>query len=231
MQKRKVIAIDGLSATGKSTLAKELAKKIGFVHLSTGALYRAVAYVTLKNNIDYKDINKVLQELNKHSFNLVLKDSSAVMYVDNNDVTEFLYTPKNSEMTSILSAVEEIRTFLIEPQRNAFIDQNIVIEGRDMGSVVFPDADCKFFIKVNTETKIKRRLAQLSAGKNLSSEELEKLKEDMRIEIIERDNRDENRKIAPTIPARDACIIDNSEDGIENVLEKMVVFLRNKNVI
>ena len=231
MQKRKVIAIDGLSATGKSTLAKELAKKIGFVHLSTGALYRAVAYVTLKNNINHNNINEVLEELEKHTFNLVLKDSSAVMLVDNQDVTPFLYTPKNSEMTSILSAVEEIRTFLIEPQRNAFIDSNIVMEGRDIGSVIFPDADAKFFIKVDTETKIRRRVAQYREGKILSEEELEKLKNDMRIEIIERDNRDENREIAPTIPVKDAYIIDNSKDGIESVLDEMISFLKNNNVI
>ena len=231
MQKRKVIAIDGLSATGKSTLAKELAKKIGFVHLSKGALYRAVAYVTLKNNINHNNISEVLKELNKHTFNLILKDSSAVMIVDNEDVTSYLYTPKNSEMTSILSAVEEVRSFLIEPQRNAFSDQNIVIEGRDMGTVVFADADAKFFIKVNTETKIKRRIAQYCEGKNLTNEELENLKNDMRIEIVERDYRDEHRDVAPTIPAKDAFVIDNSKDGIENVLEKMMVFLRNKNVI
>lgn len=231
MQKRKVIAIDGLSATGKSTLAKELAKKIGFVHLSTGALYRAVAYVTLKNNINHNNISEVLKELNKHTFNLILKDSSAVMIVDNEDVTSYLYTPKNSEMTSILSAVEEVRSFLIEPQRNAFSDQNIVIEGRDMGTVVFADADAKFFIKVNTETKIKRRIAQYCEGKNLTNEELENLKNDMRIEIVERDYRDEHRDVAPTIPAKDSFVIDNSKDGIENVLEKMMVFLRNKNVI
>lgn len=231
MQKRKVIAIDGLSATGKSTLAKELAKKIGFVHLSTGALYRAVAYVTLKNNINHNNISEVLKELNKHTFNLILKDSSAVMIVDNEDVTSYLYTPKNSEMTSILSAVEEVRSFLIEPQRNAFSDQNIVIEGRDMGTVVFADADAKFFIKVNTETKIKRRIAQYCEGKNLTNEELENLKNDMRIEIVERDYRDEHRDVAPTIPAKDSFVIDNSKDGIENVLEKMMFFLRNKNVI
>ena len=231
MQKRKVIAIDGLSATGKSTLAKELAKKIGFVHLSTGALYRAVAYVTLKNNINHNNISEVLKELNKHTFNLILKDSSAVMIVDNEDVTSYLYTPKNSEMTSILSAVEEVRSFLIEPQRNAFSDQNIVIEGRDMGTVVFADADAKFFIKVNTETKIKRRIAQYCEGKKLTNEELENLKNDMRIEIVERDYRDEHRDVAPTIPAKDAFVIDNSKDGIENVLEKMMFFLRNKNVI
>ena len=231
MQKRKVIAIDGLSATGKSTLAKELAKKIGFVHLSTGALYRAVAYVTLKNNINHNNISEVLKELNKHTFNLILKDSSAVMIVDKEDVTSYLYTPKNSEMTSILSAVEEVRSFLIEPQRNAFSDQNIVIEGRDMGTVIFADADAKFFIKVNTETKIKRRIAQYCEGKNLTNEELENLKNDMRIEIVERDYRDEHRDVAPTIPAQDAFVIDNSKDGIENVLEKMMFFLRNKNVI
>ncbi|MGI6680542.1 MAG: (d)CMP kinase [Bdellovibrionota bacterium] len=173
----------------------------------------------------------VLNELEKHTFELVLEDSFAVMLLDGFNVMEYLYTPKNSEMTSILSALEPIRTFLIEPQRNAFKDSNIVIDGRDVGSVVFKDADVKFFIKVDTETKIKRRIKQLSSNKELSKEELEKLKNDMKIEIIERDERDEHRALSPTVPTKDAYIIDNSNDGIETVINKMISILKEKGVI
>lgn len=231
MQKRKVIAIDGLSATGKSSLSKLLAKEIGFVHLSTGMIYRAVAYLTERENIDYTNPKEIVDKIKDFKLELILKDSSAVMLIDREDVSEFLYTPKISERTSIISAYKEVREFLIIPQREAFPGENIVMEGRDIGTVIFPDADIKFFIEVNLETKVRRRIAQLSLGKELSGEELESLKKDMEIEIVERDKRDAGRSVAPTIIAEDAIVIDNSQDGIEETIKKMVFELKTRKII
>ncbi len=231
MLNRKVIAVDGLSATGKSSLSKALAKKIGFVHLSTGAIYRAVAYLTIKENIDHDDQDSIVDNLKKHNLKLILKDSSARMLVDGQDVTDFLYTPRISELTSITSSYPKVRESLTDAQRNAFEGENIVVEGRDIGSIIFPDADIKFFIKVDTEIKIKRRINQLSDGKTLTKDEFQKLTNEMKIEILERDERDANRVTAPTIAVNDAIIIDNSKDGIENTIKKMVDVLKYKKIL
>ncbi len=231
MLNRKVVAIDGLSATGKSSLAKALAKKINFIHLSTGAIYRAVAYITTLDNISFQNQELIVANLKNHQLKLILQDSSARMIVDGSDITHLLYSPRNSELTSIVSSYSKVREALRDVQRNAFEGENIVVEGRDMGSVIFPDADIKFFIKVDTEIKIKRRIKQLSEGKNLTREEFEKLSNEMRIEIIERDVRDENRNVAPTIPAKDAIIIDNSCDGIEGTINNMVDIIKNHHAL
>ncbi len=228
---RKVIAIDGLAGTGKTSLSKALARELGFVHLSTGAIYRALAYLALQHAVPVNDVRALQDLLSRHSIALKRdpESSSSQIIVDGNDVSENLYGPEISEATSKVAQVAEVRDQLRNIQRDAFPGSDIVAEGRDMGTVIFPDADLKFFIEVDPEVSAERRLQQICDEKNVQdAQELAELKEKMKIEIQERNERDQRRVTAPTIAAEDALRIDNSTRPFERVLDEMLRFVREK---
>jgi len=222
--KRVIITIDGLAGTGKTTISLLLAEKLGFIHFSTGLLYRAVGLLLLTDKIDSNDQNLALETVRKHSIKLGISENliSASVLIDGVDVTEQLYIPEVSESTSRAAQHSAIRRELLELQRQAFLGKNLVVEGRDAGSVVFPEADLKFYIETKESVKVERRLKQLEerlAGKSAS--ELNNLKEQMKIEIHERDERDQSRALSPTKCMPDMVFIDNSSQPLEFVVEKM----------
>jgi cytidylate kinase len=223
MSTRKVIAIDGLAGSGKSTLARLLADKLGYVYLSTGLLYRAAGFIARNEKIDLKDGDAIAAAVLRHNIALVLdKDRASHVLIDGIDHGQALHDPNASEAASKSAQHGAVRQALMAAQRNAFLGENLVAEGRDIGTVVFPDADCKFFVEVAPQVRIERRLRQLYPdAQTFDANRLELLKKELRIEITERDERDQERAVAPTKAAADAILIDNSGLTLTAVLEKM----------
>lgn len=229
--KRIVITIDGLAASGKSTLAKLLAKRLSFAYFSSGLLYRTVGLLWLKNSEIGVSENSVQALLERHSFDVKKgAEFEQEALIDGNIVTNMLFSPEVSQATSQLSALSVVRQHLLDKQRTIFPGDNLVAEGRDMGTVVFPEADLKFFIEVDLPTRIERRVAQMGIDRE-SLNGFNLLKRKMEIEIIERDARDIERLNSPTIAASDSIKIDNSRQTLTEVVESMYDFVAKHGLI
>lgn len=214
---RKVIAIDGPSGAGKSTIAKELAKRLGFSYLDTGALYRAVALGFKEKGIQSESSDDYLK---KAISNMKIKFSNGRVFLDKKDVSEEIRLPEIGSLSSVFSARKVVREFLYNIQRSAAAENNLVAEGRDMGTVVFPDAWKKFYIDASDEERAKRRYLQLKEkGVEVNKAEAEK-------DVVERDKRDSSRKISPLKKADDAVFIDTSNMSIDDVLKKIMESLK-----
>jgi cytidylate kinase len=215
-QRRPVIAIDGLAASGKSALCALLAKRLGFAHLNTGLFYRAVAHVVLGAGKDPENEGAVVAEMQRHTFIPSLDSAGrAVMRVDGVDVSEELTRSAVSAASSVVAKHPDVRKLLLDSQREAFPGTGLVAEGRDMGSVVFPNAEVVFFVEADLEIRAERRLAQLRERGEVVS--LEQVIADLQA----RDERDASRTHAPMKAADGAMIIDNSQRPIEETLEQM----------
>lgn len=210
-----IITIDGPAGAGKSTVSKALAKKIGYIYLDTGALYRALAYKTLKTKIALDDLSALAILCSKTSVVLKNIDGQMKVYVDGEDVGDKIRTEEVGLTASKISAFAVVRQNLLHLQREAGANGDIVAEGRDMASIVFPYADYKFYLDADVEERIKRRHKELLAKGN--SAEIQKIKNDMLI----RDKNDSEREIAPLKPAGDAIIIDSSGLSVSEVVEKI----------
>lgn len=223
MLERFVIAVDGLAGSGKTTLSRLLAQKLGFAHLNSGALYRGVAWLAREHGVSARDVSALLSLLATHS--LALQQNSnqeGRVIADGRDVTSEIGVPEISEMTSVLSQFQEVRKELFTRQRDAYPGANLVAEGRDMGTIVFPDAPLKFFIRASQAVRIDRRLRQLGLNPATADPNgLKALKRQIEMEIIERDERDSKRPVAPTVAAVDAVEVDNSAETLTDVLQTM----------
>jgi cytidylate kinase len=226
---RKVITIDGLAATGKSSIAQLLAKKLDFAYFSSGLLYRSLGYAVLSGAADINSEASVLKILNNLNLDITLDPSGKNKAIlEGKEITAKLYESRVSEASSIVSVYPSVRKYLLEKQRAVFPGTSLIAEGRDMGTVVFADADIKFFIEADLNARIERRLSQIYKDKALGAAELKSLKQKMEIEIISRDKRDVERSISPTLPAQDAVIINNSRESLTEVVEKMYDFVSKK---
>lgn len=223
MQNRHVITVDGLAGSGKTALSKALAHRLGYVHLSTGLVYRALGWLALLNRVGFEDTPGLLDLLKVHSVEFKAADGySAELLIDGVKGSEKLHLPEVSEAASVTSRHLAVREALLDLQRDACPGSNIVVEGRDMGTVVFPHAAVKFFVRASQEIRIQRRLSQLESELGIvNGEALNSLKRQIEIEIIERDERDSKRLISPTVAARDAILIDNSSQTLTEVVQNM----------
>lgn len=215
------IAIDGPSGAGKSTLAKALAKKLGYIYVDTGALYRAIGLYVCRAGVLPEDSKKVISLLPDIDVKLVYEDGEQKVLLSGEDVGGLIRTNEISSYASKVSAIPEVRTFLLDLQRDMAKNNNVIMDGRDIGTVILPDADVKFFMTASDEARIRRRYEELRGkGQDVTLEEVAAA-------VRERDKNDSTRKVAPAVPAEDALFIDNS-GTFEQTLAQVISIIEER---
>lgn len=218
----KIITIDGPSGAGKSTVAKLIADKLGFKYLDTGAMYRAVTLYIIENQVDIKNEEEVINALNKLNIGF---DSNYRIYLDSQDITEDIRKEKVVKFVSEVSAISSVRRKMVDLQRDIAKEGNYILDGRDAGSVVFPNADYKFYLEASLEERAKRRYKEeLSKEVDISFEAVKE-------SIKKRDKYDSNRKDSPLVVPENAIIIDTTNMTIDEVAEEITDIFLNKKTI
>jgi cytidylate kinase len=205
------IALDGPSGAGKSTLAKELAKKLGYIYTDTGAMYRTIGLAVKRRGIEPTDTDAVTALLPEIKISLKFENGEQRIYLGDENVGGLIRTNEISSYASKVSAIPAVRAHLLDVQRNIAKENNVIMDGRDIGTVILPHAQVKFFVTVSDAERARRRYNELIAkGENVTLEEVATA-------MAERDRQDATREIAPAIPADDAIFLDNSGDFDEVV--------------
>ncbi|HLQ98761.1 MAG TPA: (d)CMP kinase [Sphingobacterium sp.] len=221
-EKTFIIAIDGYSSCGKSTLAKTLAVKLGFTFIDTGAMYRAVTLYFLKNEVDFEDkeaLERALAEIDIHIQN---KNGENRLFLNGKDVSADIRQMYVSDRVSEVSALKEVREAMVRQQRELGERTNIVMDGRDIGTVVFPHADLKIFMTASPEVRTQRRYEELlQKGEKISLEEVA-------VNLKHRDNIDTTREVSPLKKAEDAVFLDNSKMSREEQLDFVLDLVKER---
>jgi cytidylate kinase len=218
-----VITIDGPAASGKSTVARLLAERIGASYLDTGAMYRAVTFAAMETGIDLQDEDQLSTVLKQRKFRFDDCEGIMRVYVDELDVTEQIRQPDVTEKSRYIASAIPIRTKLVEMQRQyAAGCQKVITEGRDQGTVAFPQADIKFYLTADVNVRAQRRYSELKTkGKMENLENVQRA-------IDNRDKSDQSRQVGPLKPADDAIVIDTTGLGIEQVVAKLFEYIKEK---
>lgn len=207
------VALDGPSGAGKSTIAKRIAKKRDIVYVDTGAMYRAIGLYMLRSSIDTKDVQTVTENLCNVNITLGYEDGTQKIYLNGEDVSRAIRQNEVSMAASNVSAIQAVRTFLLETQRSLAKKQSVIMDGRDIGTVVLPDAEVKIFITADTKVRAERRYKELiEKGQNVDFDTIVK-------EIEERDYQDSHRRAAPLKLAEGGIMLDTSALGFEESVE------------
>lgn len=214
----KIIAIDGTAGSGKGTIAKHIAKEIGYFYLDTGAFYRAVSYLIIKNNISLGDIDTITNLV--RNLNIEFKDY--MVLVNGNDVTNEIRSKDVNAIVSIVADILEVRLLINDKIRKYIGNKDYIVDGRDVGTVIFPNADFKFYLDASIDTRARRRFNQLTNMGNDAN--FEKILENIQV----RDKIDKTREFGALIMADDAILIDTTNDEIEDTLRKMIEIMRRK---
>lgn len=208
-----IIAIDGFSSCGKSTLAKTLAKQLGFTFIDTGAMYRAVTLYLIENEVDFQDINALKQALENIEIEIKSQGEENHFFLNGKDVSEAIREMYVSEKVSEVSALPEVRETLVRQQQKMGAEGKVVMDGRDIGTVVFPDAHLKIFMTASPEVRAQRRYEELRGkGEEVTLEEV-------RQNLNHRDRIDTTRTVSPLKQAEDAVLLDNSHLNREEQLD------------
>ena len=215
------VAVDGPAGSGKSTITKMVAKDLGYNYVDTGAMYRGLTYDFLKNNLTELDEKKIELLLSKVKFEVKFIDRVQYVFVNGEDVSEKIRTAEVSKFTSLFAKSPAVREFLIDTQGNLAMSNNIIMDGRDIASVVLPNADVKIFLTASVEERARRRVLDFDR-QGVVDIDFDKVKAD----IAARDYQDENRDIAPLVKVDDAVLIDTTNLTITEVVEKMTELIK-----
>lgn len=221
--KKPVIAIDGYSSTGKSSISKVIAHKLGIIHLDTGALYRGVTWFALQNCLNEDgtiNLNELFSSFDQIELEFKNVDSELILFLNHIDISKQIRTNEVSDNVSLVAKQKEVRDFLLQAQRSQAEKGGIIMDGRDIGTVVLPNADYKFFLTASIDERTKRRYQEL-LGLGIQAEE-QQVKEN----LIERDKIDSEREIAPLRQADDATVIDNSLLTKEQTIESILAYIQ-----
>ena len=216
------VAVDGPAGSGKSTITKMVAKSLGFNYVDTGAMYRALTFNFLSNGLDELEEEKIKELLSKTDFKVEYVGGVQYVYVNDVEVSDKIRTAEVSKFTSLFAKSPAVRDFLIDTQRNLANTNNIIMDGRDIASVVLPNADVKIFLTASVEERARRRVLDFER-QGIENVDFEKVKEDIKA----RDWQDENRDIAPLVKVDSATLLDTTSLTIDEVVEKMAELVKS----
>ena len=214
-RRRLIIAIDGPSGAGKSTVGRALAKRLGYIYIDTGAMYRAIALKVKEGSISLEDEMVLSRLASSFYISFVTKEEQTHILCDGKDITQAIRSPEISRLASDISKKKGVREALVQKQREMGKEGGVVLEGRDIGTVVFPDADIKFYLDADAEERGRRRFKEL-VEKGVGVDFKETLEE-----VIQRDHNDMHRSLSPLKKANDGVLIDSTHRSIEEVVEEM----------
>lgn len=216
------IAIDGPAGAGKSTIAKLAAKELGFVYVDTGAMYRTIALGLLRDGVDCEDTNQLEAALERIEVDISYEGGAQQVLLNGENVTGLIRTPQVSQMASISSAKPQVRKKLLMMQQTMAAQRDVIMDGRDIGTLILPKAQLKIYLTASVKARAMRRFLELQEkGEPCSLEEIER-------DIEERDYRDMHRDIAPLKQAEDAVLVDSSDMSIQEVTERIVALARER---
>lgn len=220
--RKPIIAIDGYSSTGKSSISKEIAKRLDIIHLDTGALYRGITFFALENCVKdgVIDFENLFSRFTEVHLEFHKKENSLVLYLNGRDISTEIRTQRISDNVSQIAKQSEVREFLLHTQREIARTGGVILDGRDIGSVVLPDADYKFFLTASVDKRTERRY------KELKEMGMETSMKEVRQNLLTRDKIDSEREIAPLIQAEDAILIDNSDIDKEQTIELILSYIK-----
>lgn len=216
------VAIDGPAGAGKSSIARAAAERLHYIYVDTGALYRTIGLAAARSNTNIEDDDEISELLSKIDISILFLNGEQHVVLNNEDVSSEIRTEQASMMASRVSAIPAVRAYLLDMQRNFAKTDNILMDGRDIGTVVIPNADVKIFLTASPEIRARRRVAQL-AEKGIEADYDEVLKD-----IITRDYNDSHRDIAPLKPAEDAILFDTSDITLDQSVERLVNIVEEK---
>ena len=214
------VAIDGPAGAGKSTIAKRIARRLGYIYVDTGAMYRAMAYYLIQNQVDAADQEAIAAACQHADISICYQDGEQVVLLNGENVNAYLRTEAVGNMASVSSVVPEVRKKMVELQQKLARETDVVMDGRDIGTVVLPDADVKVYLTASVETRAKRRFLELQEKGEPA--DLAKIAAD----IEDRDYRDMHRDISPLRQAEDATLVDSSDMTIDQVVERILELCR-----
>lgn len=216
------IAIDGPAGAGKSTIAKKVAKELDFIYVDTGAMYRSMALYLIRKGVKAEEKNKIIELLPEIHVTLAYVEGEQHVYLNQEDVSSLIRNEEVSQMTSSVSTIPEVREALLSLQRNLAKENNVLMDGRDIGTCVLPNAELKIYLTASTKVRAKRRYDEMiEKGMECNLKELE-------ASIKERDYRDMNREIAPLKQAEDAVFLDTSDMNIEEVVSAIIRLVKER---
>ncbi len=210
------IAIDGPAGAGKSTIAKRIAREKQFIYVDTGAMYRAMGLYFLRNGIDASDMGRISEKCMEADITIAYENGEQVVFLNGENVNGLIRTEEVGNMTSAISVNPDVRKKLVELQQRLAKNSDVVMDGRDIGTCVLPDADVKVYLTAGSNVRARRRYEELAAkGESCDLAQIEK-------DIIERDERDMNREVSPLRQAEDAVFLDSSDMSVDEVVEKIL---------
>lgn len=216
------IALDGPSGSGKSVMARAVSKQLNILYVDTGALYRAIGLYMYRNGIDVSDAERVVANLGNINLELAQSEEGQIVLLNGENVNTDIRLPEISMYASKVSAIPKVREFLLDIQRNTAKKNNVIMDGRDIGTVIFPDAEVKIFLFASNEIRAERRY------KELVEKGIETTYEEVLSDMLKRDENDRNRAVAPAVPADDAVMLDSSYLNIEQTIAEIIRIIKEK---